>query len=80
MLSRRESSAGRWLITGVLVLLLAGVPFFIAAFCVGWAKRWMADALHKFTFSHRVSRVPLKACLPQPNEPDDDYLETRSYA
>ena len=61
MLSRRESSANRWLVIGLIIFVLAALPFFLIVLGMGWAYRWMAAGLHKLIF-------PEKPGGKQPNE------------
>ena len=69
--------AQRWMVTG---FHLAAMPFFFAALGLGWAQRWMVRGFHRMTVLSPASRIHQKDSFPAPNEQDEEYLETRSYA
>jgi len=68
-----------WLVGGFLVLILMAVSFL---FILGWAWRLllMVNGIGSAATDLLTSRLRANVSLPVPDEQDEDYLETRSYA
>jgi len=68
-----------WLVGGFFVFILMAVPFL---FILGWAWRllMMVNGIGWAATDLLTSRLRANVSLPVPDEQDEDYLETRSYA
>ena len=68
-----------WLMGGFFVFILVAVSFL---FILGWAWRLplMASVIGSAATDLLTSRLRATVSLPVPDEQDEDYLETRSYA
>ena len=55
----------RWLIIGILILCIAGIPFFLIALGFGWAWRGVAAVAHHLEFSPRSPIVLLEFVSPK---------------
>ena len=68
-----------WLVGGFLVFILMAVSFL---FILGWAWRLllMVNGIGWVATDLLTSRLRSTVSLPVPDEQDEDYLETRSYA
>ena len=68
-----------WLVGGFLVFILMAVSFL---FILGWAWRLllMVNWIGWAATDLLTSRLRAIVGLPVPDEQDEDYLETRSYA
>ena len=68
-----------WFVDGFLVFILVAVSFLII---LGWAWRLpsMANGIGWAATDLLTSRLRAIVSLPMPDEQDEDYLETRSYA
>ena len=68
-----------WFVGGFLVFILVAVSFLII---LGWAWRLpsMANGIGLAATDLLTSRLRAIVSLPMPDEQDEDYLETRSYA
>lgn len=68
-----------WLVGGFFVFILIAVSFL---FILGWAWRLllMVNGIGSAATDLLTSRLRANVSLPVPDEQDEDYLETRSYA
>ena len=68
-----------WLVGGLFVFILMAVSIL---FILGWAWRLllMVNGIGSAATYLLTSRLRAKVSLPVPDEEDEDYLETRSYA
>ena len=68
-----------WLVGGFLVFILIAVSFL---FILVWAWRLLlvVNGIGSADTDLLPSRLRANVSLPVPDEQDDDYLETRSYA
>ena len=68
-----------WLVGGFLVFILIAVSFL---FILVWAWRLplMVNGIGSAATDLLTSRLRANVSLPVPDEQDEDYLETRSYA
>ncbi len=68
-----------WLLGGIIILMLIAVSFL---FILGWAWRLplMVNGIGSAATGLLTSRFRTEVSLPVPDEEDEDYLETRSYA
>ena len=68
-----------WLVGGFLVFILMAVSFL---FILGWAWRLllMVNGIGWAATDLLTSRLRSTVSLPVPDDQDEDYLETRSYA
>ena len=68
-----------WLVGGFVVFILMAVSFL---FILGWARRLplMVNEIGSVATDLLTSRLRANVSLPVPDEQDEDYLETRSYA
>lgn len=68
-----------WLVGGFLVFILIAVSFL---FILVWAWRLplMVNGTGSAATDLLTSRLRANVSLPVPDEQDEDYLETRSYA
>ena len=68
-----------WLVREFLVFILMAVSFL---FILGWAWRLllMVNGIGWAATDLLTSRLRSTVSLPVPDEQDEDYLETRSYA
>ena len=68
-----------WLVGGFLVFILLAVSFLLI---LGWAWRLplMVNGIGSAATDLLTSRLRSTVSLPVPDEQDEDYLETRSYA
>ena len=68
-----------WLVGGFLVFILIAVSFL---FILVWAWRLplVVNGIGSAVTDLLTSRLRANVSLPVPDEQDEDYLETRSYA
>ena len=71
-----------WLVGGFFVFILIAVSFLFILFILVWAWRLplIANRIGSAATDPLTSRLRAKVSLPVPDEQDEDYLETRSYA
>jgi len=68
-----------WLVGGFLVFILIAVSFlFILVWA--WCLPLMVNGTGSAATDLLTSRLRANVSLPVPDEQDEDYLETRSYA